>query len=453
MRKVLSVILVISIILCFSACKKENKKTKTESKPTVDTSSVQTTESSQVQSGDTSSGNSSSNTSSNNNNNGSSGSNSTVTSNDSQTSSSVEVKKEVFPEKVLEVYSFHNQFLMPDVAKQTFYDSQNNVSLPYRLFTPHDYNPANKYPVILFLHGAGEIGNDNEDQLSGIYKLFRNNGDLAASAFVICPQSYEWWNLDSDKQYANGTLSSALRLVDEITNKYSCDKNRIYVTGLSMGGFATWDLLENYGHKFAAGIPVCGSGNSGNGSAFVDIPIRIYHGTKDPTVNFSSSQMMYNAIINAGGRKVELFPLEGVNHNAWDPTYSDRDAISWLLCQDKVNNPNCDYEMIPYLKITDKNGTTIISEKDIHALSYMNDYEESGIYTVDFILSESGKNKLNRAYKKSGGSPFTFWCGTQKIYTFTATESLPDNVFSIRGIFDKVDYQSFFDTIELIVYQ
>lgn len=439
MRKVLSVILVLSIIFCFSACKKGKNKTKTESEPTTNISSVQSTVSS-----DTSSDNSSSSVSS--------GSESTVTFNESQTSSSVEVKKEVFPEKVLEVYSYHNQFLMPEVAKQTFHDSQNGVSLPYRLFMPHDYNPANKYPVILFLHGAGEIGNDNEDQLSGINKLFRNNGDLAASAFVICPQSYEWWNLDSDKQYANGTLSSALRLLDEITNKYSCDKNRIYVTGLSMGGFATWDLLENYGHKFAAGIPVCGVGNTNNGSAFVDIPIRIYHGTKDPTVNFSSSQMMYNAIKNAGGQKVELFPLEGVNHNAWDPTYSDRDAISWLLCQNKESNPNCDYEIIPYFRITDENGTTIISEKDVHALSYMNDYEESGIYTVDFILSESGKSKLNRAYKMSGGSPFTFYCGTQKIYTFTATSPLPDNVFSIRGIFDKVDYQSFFDTIELIVY-
>ena len=127
-------------------------------------------------------------------------------------------------------------------------------------------------------------------------------------------------------------------------------------------------------------------------------------------------------------------------------------AISWLLAQNKQTNPSCDYEIIPYLRIIDSSGATVISDGDIHALSYSNDYEESGIYSVDFILSESGKNKLNRAYKTSNGKPFTFYCGTQKVYTFTATAPLPDNVFSIRGIFDKIDYQSFFDTIESIVY-
>lgn len=438
MKKVLSVVLIMSILFCLSACGKQKKSDETSKEPLKNNSFAETNEESQV----TSSNNSSDNNTSSVDN--------TPTSGNTETSSNTELPKEVYPEKVLEVYSFKNQFRKPEVEKKTFYDSQNGVSLPYRLFMPHDYNPSKKYPVILFLHGAGEIGNDNEDQLTNIGKMFTHNGDLVSSAFLICPQSYEWWNFDG--YGSDGTLSSALRLLDKITNTYSCDTNRIYVTGLSMGGYATWDLLENYGYRFAAGIPVCGGGNSHNGSAFVDIPIRIFHGTKDPTVGFASSQSMYNAILNAGGKKVEFFPLEGVNHNAWDPAYSDRDTFCWLLAQDKVNNPTCEYEPIPYLKITDSNGTTIISDEDIHALSYMNDYEESGIYTVDFILSDSGKNKLNRAYKMSGGGTFTFYCGTQKVYTFTASGPLPDNVFSIRGIFDKIDYQLFFDTIESIVY-
>lgn len=437
MKKLLSVILTLAIVFIFSACEKEKNTSELSSEVVEDTSSVQTVVSSQTVSSSTPS------------------TTSTVSSTPSkktETTSEVEQPKVVYPEKVVAVYSYQNQFKMPDTEKKTFYDSVNGITLPYRLFMPHDYNPKNKYPVILFLHGKGEIGTDNQDQLSGISKLFKDNGDLAASAFVICPQSYEWWNFDFDKQYAKGTLSSALRLLEMVESTYSCDPDRLYVTGLSMGGCATWDMLENYGYKFAAGMPLCGFSDANKGALLKDIPIRIYHGTADTTVHYSSSQEMYDAIKNAGGQKVEFIRLEGVNHNAWDPTYSDRDAISWLLAQNKQTNPTCDYEIIPYLRIIDSSGATVISDEDMHALSYSNDYEESGIYSVDFILSESGKNKLNRAYKTSNGKPFTFYCGTQKIYTFTATSALPDNVYSIRGIFDKINYQAFFDMIEKIVY-
>lgn len=434
MKRFLSIILVIAMIFCFASCKKKENTNKISSKTESNVSHQESVVISQVQSSVSSSNDSG-----------------VTASKNTETSSNEEITKEVYPEKVLEVFSFENQFRRPETPKKTFYDSQNGVSLPYRLFMPHDYNPSKKYPVILFLHGAGEIESNNEDQLNGISKMFTHNGDLVASAFLICPQSYEWWNLDSNGRA--GTLSSAMRLLDEVINTYSCDTNRIYLTGLSMGSFATWNLLENYGDKFAAAISVCGGGNSGNGGAFVDIPIRIFHGTKDTTVNFTSSQMIYNAIVKAGGQKVELFPLEGVNHNAWDPAYSDRDTFSWFLAQDKVNNPTCDYELMPFFKIVDAQGNTVITDEDVHSLSYMNDYEESGIHTVDFILSDSGKSKLNRAYKFSEGKPFTFYCGTQRIYTFTATQPLPDNVFSIRGIFDKINYQLFFDMIEQIVYQ
>lgn len=439
MKKIFSVILVLALVFCFSGCKKKNNSSDISSTPSIDTqdtssqqvSSVETVVSSNTQSSSTASSKNNSSTASN---------------------SQPEMPKEVYPEKVVSVYSFKNQFVMPQVEKKTFYDSVNGKSLPYRLFTPYNYDSTQKYPVILFLHGAGERGIDNEDQLTNMKKMFTANGDLVSSAFLICPQTEEWWNLDEQTQYNKGTLSSALRLLDSVINTYSCDINRIYVTGLSMGGIATWNLLEYYGDKFAAGIPVCGYGNENKADALVNIPIRIFHGTKDPTIDYSFSQRMYNAIVNAGGKKVELFLLEGVNHNSWDRAYSDRDTFSWLLAQNKMTNPTCEYEEIPYFKITNSNGITIVSDKDVHALSYANDYDVSGIRSVDFILSSGAVSKLNRAYKMSGGSQFTFWCGTQKVYTFTATKELPDNVFSVRGIFGKVDYQIFYDTIEGIVY-
>lgn len=434
MKKLLSLILTVSLIFCFSACKEKDTSSEISSEPILDTSSNETSSVETIVSSQTQS------------------SNTTSSSKKEDTSSDTTPVKEVYPEKVLAVYSFENQFKMPQAEKKTFYDSVSGNTLPYRMFIPNNYDETKKYPVILFLHGAGEKGTNNQSQLNNLAKMFKYNGDLVASAFLICPQSYEWWNLDDRTPNRNGTLSSALRLLEEIERTYSCDSNRIYVTGLSMGGYATWDLLENYGYKFAAGIPVCGAGNNYNGRAFIDIPIRIYHGTKDPTVNFSASQSMYNAIKNAGGQKVEIFPLERVGHNAWDPAYSDRDTFSWLLAQNKATNPNCDYEFIPYLKITDSSGATVISDEDIYAISYLNYYEEAENYAVDLILSTNGKTKLNQAYKMSNGSPFAFYCGTKKVYTFTATEELPDNIFSIRGIFDKIEYQTFFDTIEQVLY-
>lgn len=143
---------------------------------------------------------------------------------------------------------------------------------------PENYTSTKKYPVILFLHGAGEIGSDNEKHIENIKNILEYNYDLVSQAFVLCPQSSEWWDLD--REYTgdqNGTLGSALHLLQAIQKSYSCDNNRIYVTGLSMGGYATWDLLEEYGDIFAAGIPVCGGGNSKKAYKLKDIPIRIYH--------------------------------------------------------------------------------------------------------------------------------------------------------------------------------
>lgn len=359
-----------------------------------------------------------------------------------------EETSQIRPEKITKIFTVNNNLSMSGVKRDVFYDSKNGISLPYCLYVPENYTPTKEYPVILFLHGAGEIGTDNEEQLKNINNLFKYNSDLISSAFLLCPQTDSWWSLD---KYATGDqkgpLGSALHLLQDLQNKYSCDSNRIYVTGLSMGGMATWDLLEQYGDLFAAAIPVCGSGNPNNVSLFKNLPIRIYHGTADATVNFSGSKQMYDAIKNAGGNNVKLYALEGIGHNAWDTAYGDRDTFSWLLAQNKKNNPTSEYEYVNYFKIVDYKGDVIITEKDISDIMYSNSFSGEQTCTIDMFLSNEGKEKLTKAYKSSKGKEFTVFWSTQKLFSFTATTPPTNNLFTMVNILNEKKAASFADMI------
>ncbi len=360
----------------------------------------------------------------------------------------IEDAKVVSPEKITKIFSFDNKFVVSAVKRQVFYDSKNGNSLPYCLYMPENYTPSKKYPVILFLHGAGEIGTDNQEQLKNINNLFKYNGDLISNAILLCPQTSQWWSLDREQSGdQKGHLGSALHLLQEIQKKYSCDSNRIYVTGLSMGGMATWDLLQEYGDIFAAGIPVCGAGNPYNVSMLRDKPIRIYHGTADATVSFSNSQQMYDAIVKSGGKKVKFFVLEGVGHNAWDTAYADRDTFSWLLAQNKMTNPSGEYEYVHYFKITDSKGNVVITEKDVSEVVFSNDFGENPTCTVDVILTDNGKNKLKKAYQNSNGKEFTVHWSTQKLCTFTATTPPVNNVFTMVNVLSEDNAKNFADMV------
>ena len=352
------------------------------------------------------------------------------------------------PEKVTKVYDYEDRGVVSEPVKKIFKDSQNGNTLPYCLYLPKNYSYDKKYPVILWLHGAGELGSDNKTQLVNFNKAFTNNADILSQAILICPQTDVWWALDREYEGdRKGTLSSAMNLLKEIQATYPCDSNRLYVTGLSMGGYATWDLLERYGSTFAAGAPICGGGNDRNGGAFKDIPIRIYHGTADPTVSFSNSQRMYDAIKGSGGTNVELFALEGVEHNAWDYAYGDRDFFAWLFAQNKSKNGVQKYDTNYCFKVVDSSGKVIISDNDITAISSA---ESSGEVDVELTLSSEGREKLKNAYTKSGGKEFTVYCISQKLYSFTATKAPSDSLFVISGAFKQDNYMGFYKTIQRV---
>lgn len=199
------------------------------------------------------------------------------------------------------------------------------VELKYLLYLPEDYGSSKKkWPLVLFLHGAGERGDD--------VQLVAKHGPpkLVAAGqqfpFVIvspqCP-AWEWW--------ANGTQVAALdALLDDVVARYRIDKDRIYLTGLSMGGFGTWKLATAFPHRFAAIAPVCGKGDPSQAPRIKDLPAWVFHGEKDPVVPVSGSKDMV-AALKACGSEVKLTLYPEAQHDSWTETYNNPALYDWFL--------------------------------------------------------------------------------------------------------------------------
>ena len=344
-------------------------------------------------------------------------------------------------QKVTKTFSFNCKYTQPEIVSSLFNDSQNGVKLPYQIFLPENYNPSKKYPLLVFLHSKGEIGSENTAPGVVALRMYQNNADLASQAFVLCPQTASGWNI-------GGTLTSVVHLLDELKSKYSLDEDRFYVTGISIGGYGTWQMLSEYGNIFAAGMPLCGWGDTSKADVLKNIPIRIYHSFEDNTVSFGSSQIMYDAIVNAGGNKVDLVRLDGQGHSLSTYVFNNRDAFCWLFAQNKTKNPRGEYDYIPYFKVVDSNGKTVISDIDINDID--ENEEQVGnkyVYSVDLSLTTDGKSKLSRAYASGGSKEFTVYWLDQKLYTFVATRKNADDIFTIPSILDADSSTVFVDTV------
>lgn len=328
--------------------------------------------------------------------------------------------------KITKVYKLPSKysFELPEMEDKSYYDSASGKTLPYRLYIPENYSSSKKYPVFFWLHGAGERGSDNYTQIQYLSKAFMVAGDLLSGAIIVAPQcpSDGWWNIDEydyeyEYRHEAGWLGAAIHLLDKIRSEYSCDSDRIYVSGLSMGGYATWSVLEYYGDVFAAGAPICGWGNTFAGEQLAKIPIWIYHGDADPTVSYHASVEMYNAIRNAGGNMVHFTTLNGVKHNAWDYALTDRELFCWMFAQTKTKSRNGDdsYVNVPQLRLVSPLNETIFTEKDIdyigHHLS-----GDSLYYTA--YLSTDASARLKKAYKNNLDKEFTVYIYSDKLYKF-----------------------------------
>ncbi len=198
-----------------------------------------------------------------------------------------------------------------------------SLSCQYLLFLPEGYGQKQKkWPVILFLHGAGERGDDLEKvKKHGPPKIVEQQKDFPF--IVVSPQCPErdWW---TDK---NEVL---INLLDDITARYDVDTERIYLTGLSMGGYGTWALAAVYPERFAAISPICGGGKRFMAYQLKDVPIWAFHGAKDNLVPLKESQEMVDAIKGLGGdAKLTVYPEAG--HDSWTETYNNKELYDWFL--------------------------------------------------------------------------------------------------------------------------
>ncbi len=204
----------------------------------------------------------------------------------------------------------------------------------YVLFVPDDYKADGDkaYPIILFLHGSGETGEDGKKQATvGLAPAIRNQEKSGKHFpfFAIFPQSQKrnWGATSGDGQ-------RAIAILDAVEKEYKIDAKRQYLTGLSMGGFGTWSFAAKYPDRWAAIVPICGGGNPASAAKFKDIPCWVFHGEADPTVNIEKDREMVNALKEAGAKpKFTTYP--GVGHNSWDKAYATPELYEWLLEQHK----------------------------------------------------------------------------------------------------------------------
>lgn len=311
-----------------------------------------------------------------------------------------------------------------NMSKESFYDETSGKELPYRLYIPKNFDKTRKYPLFLFLHGAGERGDDNYSHINPLSKAFAAAGDFLGDCIIVAPQcpKYGWWSLYDYDEYGNynenGWLGAAMRLTRDIAGNYNADSDRIYVSGLSMGGIATWELLETYPNFFAAGVPICGKGNSNAAYILKDIPVWIYHGTADDTIPFSASLEMYDAIRAAGGNMAELKSLYGVGHNAWDYAFAERELFCWLFAQNrnKALAGDCSYKYTEKIKLVSPSGETLFSEKDIRSFSM--EFWSDGLTRIAAALETDANENLVSAYEKNKNKTFSVYYYGELLYKF-----------------------------------
>lgn len=236
--------------------------------------------------------------------------------------------------------------------EKRIFKTQNGEPLLYRILFPKNYDRSKSYPLVLFLHGAGERGDDNEAQLTHGADLFlkANNRQNfpAIIVFPQCPKEDYWahversedrkeWNYPFYEQTTTA-MQKVEGLLDQLVAEEAVDQGRLYVTGLSMGGMGTFDLLAHRPHQFAAAAPICGGGNLTMAERYAEsTPLWIFHGDADVVVPVDLSRTMY-ARLQGLGADVKYTEYEGVNHNSWDNAFAEVDFLPWLFSHQKSQN-------------------------------------------------------------------------------------------------------------------
>lgn len=232
--------------------------------------------------------------------------------------------------------------------KRVLVDAQGKLpgGLPYRLWVPKDYDAAKQYPLIVYLHGAGERGTDNQNHINGngAPKLVSDEVQGKTPCFVLapqCPPDKRWVEVDWGQKTSHTMpeqpsepMRLLLQLLDALPKEFSLDPQRMYLTGLSMGGFGTWDLLVRRPQLFAAAVPICGGADNSTAPMIKHIPVWAFHGDADGTVFVGRTRTMVDAM-KAAGATTKYTEYPGIGHNSWDKAYAEPDLFDWLFAQRK----------------------------------------------------------------------------------------------------------------------
>lgn len=227
-------------------------------------------------------------------------------------------------------------------------------TMPYRILLPQNFDAQKQYPLVLFLHGAGERGNDNEKQLTHGAKMFLEdsirNKYPAIIVFPQCAQNSFWANIDfkidsvTNKRAlvykVDGEPTKAMELLlglyNNLKETYHPDQSRLYVGGLSMGGMGTFEIARRLPDNFAAAFAICGGANTATAAQLKNTAWWIFHGLKDEVVNPQNSIDMAEALKKAGAEVVlTLYPE--ANHNSWDDAFKEPEFFSWLFKHSKTD--------------------------------------------------------------------------------------------------------------------
>lgn len=212
---------------------------------------------------------------------------------------------------------------MPQISGLMEKEIRKTVRLAYLLHLPEQHGKVRrKWPMIVFLHGSGERGNDPEKlKVHGIPKIAERDPDFPFVALSPqCPENSFW----------SAHLDSVMALIDETASTCDVDPDRIYLTGMSMGGWGTWTLAIAHPDRFAAIAPVCGGENPARAPLLKELPIWVFHGAKDSVTPVTYSQAMVNALRKAGAN-VRFTVYEDADHDCWTATYDNPELYEWFL--------------------------------------------------------------------------------------------------------------------------
>ncbi len=230
-----------------------------------------------------------------------------------------------------------------EMLKLTF-AADDGMTLPYRLHTPKTIEAGKTYPLVIHFHGAGSRGDDNALQLRlGVGELLQSAEDAGEEIFLLapqCPENCQWvdvpWGDTEHRMPSRPSkpMACAIGILEHVLTEYPIDRTRLYASGISMGGFGAWDLIQRFADRFAGAFIVCGGGDKTLAHTLTKTAIWLFHGSDDTVVKTSRSQEMAEVLRTAGG-KCHYTEYPGVKHDSWIQAYNDASALHQLFCHKK----------------------------------------------------------------------------------------------------------------------